>query len=100
MELLCFPLQSHPRGIGFNTAMASAGTVRPIQRHHKVAKLCSTEGAAVDQLMLVDDSSTDPCRETDHCGTAENRQPGCANAPICLAKLPSVRFKMSTSLDG
>lgn len=63
VELLCFPLQGHPRGICFNTAMASTGTVRPIQRHHEVAELCRTERAAVDQLVLVDDSTTNPCSE-------------------------------------
>lgn len=63
VELLRFPLQGHPRGICFNTAMASTGTVRPIQRHHEVAELRRTERAAVDQLVLVDDSTTNPCSE-------------------------------------
>lgn len=63
MELLCFPLQGHSRGVRFDTPMASTGAVRTIQRHHEMAKLCCTEGAAVDKLVLVDDSSTNPCRE-------------------------------------
>lgn len=56
MQLFCFPLQGHSRGIGFNTPMASTGTVRPIQRDNKVAKFRCTEGASMDQFMLMDDS--------------------------------------------
>lgn len=57
--------------------MASTGTVRPIQRHHEVAELRRTERAAVDQLVLVDDSTPDPCNERQvtvwHCLKQEAR---------------------------
>lgn len=55
MQLFGFPLQSHSRGICFDTPMASTGTIRPIQGHDKVAKFCSTEGASMDQFVLMDD---------------------------------------------
>lgn len=64
MQLFCLPLQGHPRGICFNTPVASTGTVRPIQGHDKVAKFRSTEGAPVDQLVLMDDSTSNSCSET------------------------------------
>lgn len=43
--------------------MASTGTVRPIQGHHDVAKLCSAEGAAVDQFVPMDDPPANSCSE-------------------------------------
>lgn len=63
MEFFCLPLQGHSRGVCFNAPMASTGTIRPIQRHNKVAQFCSTEGASVDQFMLMDNSTTDSYSE-------------------------------------
>lgn len=95
MELLCFPLQGHPRGVGFNTPMASTGAVRTIQRHDEMAELCRTEGAAVDELVLVDDSSTDPCRKTR--GTQWSRHH--LRPEAALWQCPFAR-EVPASLDG
>lgn len=68
--------------------MASTGAVRTIQRHHEVAKLCRTEGAAVDQLVLVDDSPTDPCRERRGAGWHKlhvEQEARLWQCPICLS---------------
>lgn len=59
MQPLGLPLQRQARGEGLDAASAAAGAGGALQRHHDVAQFGPTEGAAVDQLVLVDDAPAD-----------------------------------------
>lgn len=59
MQPLGLALQCQARREGLDAASAAAGAGGALQGHHDVAQLGPTEGAAVDQLVLVDDTPAD-----------------------------------------
>lgn len=64
MQLLSFSLQCYARGICFYTSLATAQALRSVQRYNNVPKLSGTERTAMDQFVLVNDSTSNSCKDT------------------------------------
>ena len=58
MQSFGLSLQGHARREGLDASTAATRTLRAVQRNHDVTQLCSAEGTAVDQLILMDDASS------------------------------------------
>lgn len=58
IQSLCFSLQGHARSVCLYASMAATGTLWTFQRNLDVTQLSSTEGTAMDQLILMDNSSS------------------------------------------
>lgn len=52
------PLQGHSGREGFDAALAAAGTLWAVQRNLDVTQLSGAEGAAMNQLGVMDNTSS------------------------------------------
>lgn len=58
------PLQGHAGRVGLYASSAATGAVGAFQWNHDVTQLGAAEGAAVDELVLMDDPSSNTFRQS------------------------------------
>lgn len=64
MKPFGLPLQGHAGRVGLDASSAATGAVRAFQWNHDVTQLGAAEGAAVDELVLMDDPSSNTFRQS------------------------------------
>lgn len=64
MQFFGLSLKGHPRCIGLYTATAATHTLWAFQGNHDVTQLSSTEGTTMDQLIVMDNSSSNTCTQS------------------------------------